>query len=61
MLRQDLSRTAVRSLVRSGVAERDAVELTGHKTRSVFDRYDILNEAGKRAAAARLCWGIFRA
>jgi len=46
----DTRRTAARSLARAGVREGVAMSVTGHRTRWVFDRYNITSSDDVREA-----------
>ena len=54
----DFRRTAARNLTQVGVSEKVAMAITGHLTRSVFDRYDIKTDADVAEALGKLAGSL---
>lgn len=50
----DTRRTAVRRMEDAGIPRREAMQITGHLTETVYKRYDIGSEAGATEAGRKL-------
>jgi integrase len=54
LLVRDLRRTAARNMIRAGVPEKQVMLIAGWKTRSLLDRYNVVDERDVIAAGQKL-------
>jgi integrase len=54
LLLHDFRRSAVRNMIRRGLPQKTAREISGHKTDAVFSRYNIVSEADIQDAARKI-------
>jgi integrase len=53
-LKHDLRRSAVREMVNAGISDRVAMMITGHRTRTVFERYHVIGPQDLCEASRKL-------
>jgi len=54
VLFHDLRRTALTNMIEAGFSEKEAMEISGHKTSYAFDRYHIVSDRQLKEMATRL-------
>jgi len=54
LLLHDFRRSAVRNMVRRGITQKTARTISGHKSDSIFSRYNIVSEADIQDAARKI-------
>jgi integrase len=50
----DMRRSAIRNFRKAGVSESEGMKISGHRTNSVYKRYDIIDEDDQRRAMERV-------